>query len=66
MKDDVQLMTICRNADGKFRIISDVSGPVLYRENEINFLKEALKFLEDESAKSRERDKKFRSSFEYD
>lgn len=64
MEDDVRLMTICSNKDGEFITISH--GLPAHYEDEITFLREALKFLEDKSAKSREENEKLRSSFEYD
>lgn len=64
---DVRLMTICSNADGEFAILSNgLPGSVAHYENEITFLKEALKFLEDKSAESRKRNEELKSSFEFD
>lgn len=59
---NVDIMTISRNTDGEFKIISDVPGSALYHENELEFLKGALQYLEDIAAKMQREDDEFRSN----
>ncbi|MCI9000849.1 MAG: hypothetical protein HFJ26_08220 [Clostridia bacterium] len=63
MKNEPQVMTIVRNSptDEPMIISSNLPGSVAFRENEVNFLREMLTYLENDSKERRQQAERVRS-----